>query len=72
MLLAGLSHEFSLETDGIKLAASWICVIVVDVVAASGVCVIFVFLIVVGLAYVWKKGGLDLRPQMGVGKQAAD
>ena len=33
---------------------------------------VFIFLIVVGLAYVWKKGGLDLRPQMGVGRQPAE
>ena len=33
---------------------------------------VFIFLIAVGLAYVWKKGGLDLRPQMGVGRATID
>jgi NADH-quinone oxidoreductase subunit A len=33
---------------------------------------VFIFFVVAGLAYVWKKGGLDLRPQMGVGRSSAD
>ena len=33
---------------------------------------VFLFLVVAGLAYVWKKGGLDLRPQMGVGPNSTD
>jgi len=33
---------------------------------------VFIFLVVVGLAYVWKKGGLDLRPQIGVGRPSSD
>jgi NADH-quinone oxidoreductase subunit A len=26
---------------------------------------VFIFLIVIGFAYIWRKGGLDLRPQSG-------
>lgn len=33
---------------------------------------VFIFLVVAGLAYVWRKGGLDLRPQMGVGSNPTD
>ena len=33
---------------------------------------VFILLILVGLAYIWKKGGLDLRPQIGIGSNARD